>query len=49
MAWKAGVKMIVLTHLGPTVDPEDNYQGYVDGVKKFFSGSIVLAKDLMRF
>jgi ribonuclease BN (tRNA processing enzyme) len=49
MAAKAGVKTIVLTHLGPTVDPEDNYQRYVVGVKKFFSGPIVLAKDLMRF
>jgi len=49
MAAKAGVKTIVLTHLGPTVDPDDNYQRYVDGVKKIFSGPIVVAKDLMRF
>jgi ribonuclease BN (tRNA processing enzyme) len=49
MAAKAGVKTVVLTHLVPTVDPEANYQRYVDGVKKFFSGPIALAKDLMRF
>jgi len=49
MAAKAGVKTIVLTHLGPTVDPDDNYQRYVDGMKKIFSGPIVAAKDLMRF
>ena len=49
MAAKAGVKSVVLTHISPTVDPEDDYQRYVDGVKKFFSGPIVVAKDLMRF
>lgn len=49
MAAKAGVKSVVLTHLSPTTDPEDDYQRYVDGVKKFFSGPIVVAKDLMRF
>jgi ribonuclease BN (tRNA processing enzyme) len=49
MATKAGVKSVVLTHLSPTVDPEDDYQRYVDGTKKFFSGPVVLAKDLMRF
>jgi ribonuclease BN (tRNA processing enzyme) len=49
MATKAGVKMVVMTHLGPSVDPNDNYQRYVDGAKKYFSGNIVLAKDLMRF
>ena len=49
MAAKAGVKSIVMTHLGPTTDPEDNYQRYVDGAKKFFTGPITVAKDLMRF
>jgi ribonuclease BN (tRNA processing enzyme) len=49
MATKAGVKSVVLTHLGPSTDPEDDYQRYADGTKKFFSGSVVLAKDLMRF
>jgi ribonuclease BN (tRNA processing enzyme) len=49
MAAKAGVKSVVLTHLGPTVDPEDDYRRYADGAKKFFSGPIALAKDLMRF
>ena len=36
MAAKAGVKSLVLTHLSPTVDPEDDYQRYADGAKKFF-------------
>ena len=49
MAAKAGVKTIVMTHLSPTVDPEDTYQRHVDGAKKFFSGPILLAKDLMKF
>jgi ribonuclease BN (tRNA processing enzyme) len=49
MAAKAGVKTVVMTHLGPTVDPEDDYQRYIDEAKKYFSGVIVLAKDLMQF
>jgi ribonuclease BN (tRNA processing enzyme) len=49
MAAKAGVKSVVLTHLSPTVDPEDDYKRYADGVKKFFSGPIQIAKDLMKF
>ena len=49
MAATAGVKTVVMTHLSPTVDPKDDYQRYVDGAKKFFSGSVLLAKDLMQF
>jgi ribonuclease BN (tRNA processing enzyme) len=49
MATAAGVKTVVMTHLTPTVDPEDDYQRYADGARKFFSGQILLAKDLMRF
>jgi tripartite-type tricarboxylate transporter receptor subunit TctC/ribonuclease BN (tRNA processing enzyme) len=49
MAAKAGVKTVVMTHLGPTVDPNDNYHRYIDEAKKYFSREIVLAKDLMRF
>lgn len=45
MAAKAGVT----THLVATVDPNDDYQRYVDGAKKYFSGPITLAKDLMQF
>ncbi len=49
MAAAAGVKTVVMTHFSPTVDPKDDYKRYVDGAKKFFSGSILLAKDLMQF
>jgi ribonuclease BN (tRNA processing enzyme) len=49
MAAAAGVKTVVLTHLSPSVDPKDDFQRYVDGAKKFFPGSVLLAKDLMQF
>jgi ribonuclease BN (tRNA processing enzyme) len=49
MAAKAGVKAVVMTHLGPSVDPKTEYPGYVDAAKKFYSGPITLATDLMRF
>jgi ribonuclease BN (tRNA processing enzyme) len=49
MAAKAGVKAVVMTHLGPTANPNDDYQRYVDGAKKYYSGPITLAKDLMKF
>jgi ribonuclease BN (tRNA processing enzyme) len=49
MAAHAGVKAVVMTHLSATTDPDDNYQRYIDEAKKFYSGPITLAKDLMRF
>jgi ribonuclease BN (tRNA processing enzyme) len=49
MAAKAGVKRIVMTHLGPTTDAEDNYQRYIDGAREFYAGPITIAKDLMEF
>jgi ribonuclease BN (tRNA processing enzyme) len=49
MAAKAGVKAVVMTHIGPSADPNDDYQRYVTEAKKYFSGPITLAKDLMRF
>jgi ribonuclease BN (tRNA processing enzyme) len=49
MAAAAGVKTVVLTHFSPTVQPKDDYQRYVDGAKQFFSGQILLARDLMQF
>jgi len=49
MAAAAGVKTVVLTHLSPSVDPKDDFQRYVEGAKKFFPGSVLLAKDLMQF
>jgi ribonuclease BN (tRNA processing enzyme) len=49
LAAKAGVKHVVMTHLGPTVDPEDNYQRYIEGAREAYSGRITIAKDLMQF
>lgn len=49
MAAAAGVKTVVLTHFSPTVNPKDDFQRYVDGAKKVYSGNVRLAKDLMRF
>jgi ribonuclease BN (tRNA processing enzyme) len=49
MAAAAGVKSVVLTHFAPTVDPEDDYLRYVEDVKKFYSGPVSIAKDLMQF
>jgi ribonuclease BN (tRNA processing enzyme) len=49
MAAKAGVKAVVMTHLGPSVTPNDDYQRFVDAAKKYYSGPITIAKDLMKF
>jgi ribonuclease BN (tRNA processing enzyme) len=49
MAAKAGVKAVVMTHFSPSIDPNDDYQRYIDEAKKYFSGPITLAKDLMKF
>ena len=49
MAAKAGVKTVVMTHLAPTGDPKETYQRYVDEARKYFSGQILVAKDLMEF
>ncbi|MGB7177842.1 MAG: hypothetical protein WBD33_13420, partial [Xanthobacteraceae bacterium] len=49
MAAKAGVKAVVMTHLGPKVDQEQDYSNYADEARKYFSGPIMLAKDLMKF
>jgi ribonuclease BN (tRNA processing enzyme) len=49
MATKAGIKMIVMTHLGPSVRPDDDYQRFADEAKKYFSGQVMVAKDLMEF
>src|ERR1700730_8200510 len=49
MAAKAGVKAVVMTHLGPSTNPDEEYPRYVDEAKKYYSGPITLAKDLMKF
>jgi ribonuclease BN (tRNA processing enzyme) len=49
MAAKAGVKAVVMTHLGPTSDPNDDYRRFIDTATKYYAGPITLAKDLMKF
>ena len=48
LATAAGVKKVVLSHFvpGDASDPDD---AYVDGVKRYFSGPVVAAQDLMEF
>lgn len=49
LAARANVKKVVLTHLTLTVTENDDYARFVPEVKKFFSGEVVVAKDLMKF
>jgi ribonuclease BN (tRNA processing enzyme) len=49
MAAKAGVKAVVMSHLGPSITPNDDYQRFVDEAKKYYSGPVTIAKDLMKF
>jgi ribonuclease BN (tRNA processing enzyme) len=49
MAEKARVKTLVMSHFPPTVHPGDDFQRYIDAAKRYFSGRIVVAKDLMEF
>jgi ribonuclease BN (tRNA processing enzyme) len=49
MATRAGVKKVVLTHILPTVPEKDLQQTFIDGVKKTYSGPVVVADDLMSF
>jgi ribonuclease BN (tRNA processing enzyme) len=47
MASEGSVKTVVLTHL--TYKPDNDYTGVVNEVKKYFSGQVLVARDLMEF
>ncbi len=47
-ASKAGVRMVVLSHLIPGASSEPD-NGYVEGVKQFYSGPVVVGRDLLEF
>jgi ribonuclease BN (tRNA processing enzyme) len=49
LAAKAGVKTVILTHLVPTVDDRDDYGRYAAKVNQYFTGRVLVAKDLMQF
>ena len=38
-----------MTHLSPSSDPNDDFTRYALAAKKHFSGSVLIAKDLMKF
>ena len=39
LATKAGVKTVILTHLTPSADPNDDYERMAVAVRKFYSGT----------
>ena len=47
-ASQAGVRMVVLSHLIPGAPTEPD-SGYVEGVKEFYSGPVIVGRDLMEF
>lgn len=49
MARRARVGKVVLTHLVPGVDEDENDMGYVDGLAAEFRGPVVVARDGQRF
>ena len=49
LAAKAGVKAVVISHLSPSPEPNDDFHRYADTAKKHFNGPVTIAKDLMKF
>lgn len=47
LAAKAGVSMVVLSHVGLGNDEETDYRNYTDGVRKFYKGPVIIGMDLM--
>ncbi len=47
VAAAAGVKTLVLSHLVPSDDPAITEQMWIDAAQKYFSGEIIVARDLM--
>src|SRR5262245_58129634 len=49
MATRANVKTVVLSHYVARADGTGDYAPWAEGVKKYFSGQILIAEDLMEF
>jgi ribonuclease BN (tRNA processing enzyme) len=49
LAQAARVKKVVLTHFSPGEDGEVDLRGYIDGVRAYYHGSVVVGSDLDRF
>lgn len=47
VAAQAGIKTLVLTHFVPSDDPSITDEQWTEGVRKHFSGQIIVGKDLM--
>jgi ribonuclease BN (tRNA processing enzyme) len=47
MAAAAGVRMLVMSHLSASGKDNDDYARFVTAASKFYSGRVVVAKDLM--
>jgi ribonuclease BN (tRNA processing enzyme) len=48
MAARAGVKTVILSHLTPRPGSDD-YTPWADEVRRYFTGKVLVAKDLMEF
>ena len=49
LATRANVKTVVLSHFLPATDPNDKYERLGEQVNQYFSGKVLVAKDLMEF
>jgi ribonuclease BN (tRNA processing enzyme) len=49
MATRAGVKMVVLSHIPATTNPKDDYLRFGEKVKQHFSGQVSIASDLKEY
>src|SRR5256885_11904756 len=44
---QCGIKTVVMTHLSPSSDPNDDFTRYALAAKKHFSGAVLSAQELM--
>ncbi len=49
MAQRAGVKVLILSHLLPSTDANDDYARFKQEASLYFKGQITVGKDLMQF
>jgi ribonuclease BN (tRNA processing enzyme) len=49
LAARAHVKSVVLTHFSPGLDSETDISRYTDGVRRYFSGTVIAGRDLFEF
>ena len=47
LAARAGVKMVVLSHIAPALDDDIDVSHYVDGVRKYYNGCVIAGMDLL--